>query len=151
MLVANNYEKVKQDISTSEKTGSGWSFPKALKINDFYNNNEFSCYHMNTEGNIILMTIQREDTDGDMDIYMSRLQANGVWTEPRNTGSAVNSAGTEGSVFIAADNHTIYFASNGFSGYGGFDMFMSKRLDDTWTNWSEPARGHTEPLAEHRP
>ncbi|HNV99103.1 MAG TPA: hypothetical protein PKL06_07035, partial [Chitinophagales bacterium] len=86
VLLANNYEKVKQDISISHKTGTGFAFPKALKINDFYNNNEFSCYHMNTEGNVILMAIERPDTYGDMDIYVSFLQANKVWTEPKNIG-----------------------------------------------------------------
>lgn len=84
------------------------------------------------------MNIVRPDTYGDMDIYVSRLQQNGVWTEPKNIGNTINSAAVEGSVFIAADNKTIYFASNGISGYGGYDMFMSKRLDDTWLNWSEP-------------
>ena len=138
LLLANNYQKIKQDISISTKTGTGWAFPKTLKINDFYNNNEFSCYHMNTEGNVILMAIERPDTHGDMDIYVSFLQANKVWTEPKNIGGTINTAATEGSIFIAADNRTIYFASNGHSGYGGYDMFMSKRLDDTWTNWSEP-------------
>lgn len=138
VLLANNYEKVKQDISISHKTGTGFSFPKTLKINDFYNNNEFSCYHMNTEGNVILMAIERPDTRGDMDIYVSMLQSNKVWTEPKNIGNIINSAGTEGSIFLAADNRTIYFASNGHSGYGGYDMFMSRRLDDSWTNWSPP-------------
>jgi outer membrane protein OmpA-like peptidoglycan-associated protein len=138
LLLANNYEKIKQDISMSKKTPDGWSFPKALKINDFYNNNEFSCYHMNTEGNVILMAIERPDSYGDMDIYVSFLQSNKIWTEPKNLGMTINSAATEGSIFIAADNKTIYFATNGKSGYGGYDMFMSKRLDDTWLNWSEP-------------
>jgi len=138
LLLANNYAKVKQDVSTSLRNPSGWAFPKALKINDFYNNNEFSCYHMNTEGNVLLMAIERPDTKGDMDIYVSFLQANKVWTEPKNIGPVINTAATEGSVFIAADNRTIYFASNGHSGYGGYDMFMCRRLDDTWMQWSEP-------------
>jgi outer membrane protein OmpA-like peptidoglycan-associated protein len=138
LLLANNYEKIKQDISISKKTPDGWSFPKALKINDFYNDNEFSCYHMNTEGNVILMAIERPDSYGDMDIYVSFLQSNKVWTEPKNLGMTINSAATEGSIFIASDNRTIYFATNGKSGFGGYDMFMSKRLDDTWLNWSEP-------------
>ncbi|MFN3940078.1 MAG: OmpA family protein, partial [Chitinophagales bacterium] len=75
---------------------------------------------------------------GDMDIYISFLQKNEVWTVPKNLGPVINTAATEGSVFIAADNRTLYIATNGRSGYGGFDMFMSKRIDDTWLNWSEP-------------
>lgn len=138
VLLANNYEKVKQDISISTQTGIGWSYPKALKINDFYNDNAFSCYHMNTEGNVIVMAIERPDTFGDMDIYVSFLQSNKVWTAPKNIGTTINTAATEGSIFLAADNKTIYFASNGHSGYGGYDMFMSRRLDDTWMHWSPP-------------
>ncbi|MFI5172355.1 MAG: OmpA family protein [Chitinophagales bacterium] len=138
LLLSNNYEKIKQDISVSKKNNNEWTFPKALKINNFYNNNEFSCFHMNTEANVILMNIEREDTYGDMDIYMSMLQKNGVWSEPVNVGNTLNSAAKEGSVFIAADNKTVYFSSEGISGYGGFDMFMTKRLDDTWLHWSEP-------------
>ncbi|MBC8045180.1 MAG: OmpA family protein, partial [Fimbriimonadaceae bacterium] len=63
---------------------------------------------------------------------------NGSWTEPKNIGNVINTAAKEGSVFISADNKTIYFSSEGFSGCGGFDMYMSRRLDDTWLNWSEP-------------
>lgn len=138
LMLANNYEVVKQDISVSKKTATGWSFPKALKVNDFYNDNQFSCYHMNTEGNVILMNIERPDSKGDMDIYMSYLKPNKVWSEPKNIGNIINTVGIEASIFIASDNKTIYFSTNGRSGYGGFDMFMSKRLDDTWLNWSEP-------------
>jgi outer membrane protein OmpA-like peptidoglycan-associated protein len=103
-----------------------------------YSRNEFACYHANTEGTVMLMAIEREITFGDMDIYVSFKRKNGSWTEPKNIGNTINTAAREGSVFIAADNRTIYFSSEGFSGYGGFDMYMSKRLDDTWLNWSEP-------------
>lgn len=140
LALANDYKNpgIGQRVSMSERDGNIWSFPKTLPVNDMYNRNEFSCYHMNTEGNILLLAIERGDSYGDMDIYVSFKRPNGAWTRPQNIGPTVNSAATEGSVFLAADNRTIYFASNGHSGYGGFDMFMSRRLDDTWTNWSEP-------------
>lgn len=40
--------------------------------------------------------------------------------------------------FLAADNKTLYFASNRPGGYGQFDMYMSRRLDNSWTHWTEP-------------
>jgi OmpA-OmpF porin, OOP family len=55
-----------------------------------------------------------------------------------NLGAVVNTAGEETAPFLASDDKTLYFSSNGFSGYGGSDIYMSKRLDDTWTNWSSP-------------
>ena len=140
LTLANDYKNpgAAQGVSSSTFDGSTWSNPKTLKINDMYNRNEFSCYHMNAEGNVLLLAIERGDSYGDMDIYISFLQKNNVWTVPKNIGSTINTAATEGSVFIAADNKTLYFSSNGRSGFGGFDMYMSKRLDDTWLNWSEP-------------
>jgi outer membrane protein OmpA-like peptidoglycan-associated protein len=60
------------------------------------------------------------------------------WTEPINLGDVINSAGEESAPFLALDDRTLYFSSNGFSGYGGSDLYVSKRLDDSWTNWSEP-------------
>jgi len=53
-------------------------------------------------------------------------------------GDVVNSADEEGSPFLASDNQTLFFSSKGFSGFGGFDIYLTRRLDDTWTNWSEP-------------
>ena len=32
----------------------------------------------------------------------------------------------------------MFFSSKGYSGYGGYDIFLSRRLDDSWQNWSEP-------------
>ena len=53
-------------------------------------------------------------------------------------GSVINTSKEEYSPFLASDNKTLYFSSNGHSGFGGSDIFFSKRLDDTWTNWSFP-------------
>ena len=84
--------------------------------------------------------IERGDTEGDMDIYVSFKRSNNAWTRPMNIGPVVNTAATEDRFWsfwqlITARSTS---ASNGHSGYGGFDMFVSKRLDDTWTNWTEP-------------
>jgi outer membrane protein OmpA-like peptidoglycan-associated protein len=50
----------------------------------------------------------------------------------------VNSGDSESSPFLAADEKTLFFSSRGFSGFGSNDIFMTKRLDDTWLNWTEP-------------
>ncbi|MBK9334158.1 MAG: OmpA family protein [Ignavibacteria bacterium] len=36
------------------------------------------------------------------------------------------------------DDRTLYFASDRKKGYGSLDIYMSKRLDDSWMKWSEP-------------
>ena len=44
----------------------------------------------------------------------------------------------EFSPFLAADNKTLFFASEGHGSYGSSDIFYTKRLDDTWQNWTDP-------------
>lgn len=63
----------------------------------------------------------------DVDIYMSEIGEDGKFKQPVKLNENVNSAGEEESVFIHADNMTLYFASNGLPGLGGTDLFMSKR------------------------
>jgi outer membrane protein OmpA-like peptidoglycan-associated protein len=53
-------------------------------------------------------------------------------------GNVINSAGSEGTPFLAADGKTLFFSSSGHKGYGSFDVFVSRRLDDSWVNWSTP-------------
>jgi outer membrane protein OmpA-like peptidoglycan-associated protein len=86
----------------------------------------------------MLMSVDREDTRGGRDIYVSFAQNDSSWSEPLNLGPVINSAGEEVTPFLASDDKTLYYSSNGFSGYGGNDVYVSKRLDDTWTKWSEP-------------
>ena len=51
---------------------------------------------------------------------------------------AINTPGAEYAPFLASDNKTLFFASYGHKGHGESDIFYSKRLDDSWLNWSEP-------------
>ncbi|HRE98791.1 MAG TPA: hypothetical protein PK637_18655, partial [Flavobacteriales bacterium] len=72
---------------------------------------------------------------GDKDLYVSKKMSDGSWSEPVNCGGVINSFAAEIGPFIAGDGKTVYFASEGHPGYGDADVFMSVRLDDTWTNW----------------
>lgn len=54
------------------------------------------------------------------------------------TSNRINTLGTETGVFLAADNETIYFYSNGHdAGDNGFLLYKTNRLDDSWSRWSE--------------
>ncbi len=125
-------------LSRSFHTKSGWSFPKEMKIQNFYNYDDFSGYAVSPHGNVIIMSVQRKDSEGKKDLYVSFIQSDDTWSEPKNMGTVLNSASDENSPFLGLDNKTLYFASSGRSGYGGGDIFLSRRLDDTWLNWSKP-------------
>ena len=51
-------------------------------------------------------------------------------------GDIVNTSGDEMSPFIHFDGRTLYFASNGRVGMGGFDIFVTRLQKDS--TWSEP-------------
>ena len=55
-----------------------------------------------------------------------------------NAGKTINSAANEGMPFLLSDTKTLLFCSNGFSGYGNYDIYVTYRLDDSWKKWSEP-------------
>jgi Tol biopolymer transport system component len=71
---------------------------------------------------------------GGRDIYVMERKKNGKWTNPKNLGPGINSEYDEDSPFIAIDNKTLYFSSNGPKSIGGFDIFKSEMTEDsTWT------------------
>ncbi|MDH5603044.1 MAG: OmpA family protein [Cyclobacteriaceae bacterium] len=141
MLLGNKYldkGKMEAGVSMTTNMGGEWSKPVALNILNDYNFSEKANFYLANNRKVLLLAVEREDTNGDRDLYVSFLREDSVWTEPLNLGSVVNSANEESAPFLAADDKTLYFSSNGFSGYGGYDIYVTKRLDDTWTNWSEP-------------
>ena len=141
MLLGNRYldnGKMLAGVSVSDNINGTWSNPKAIQIENDYNYNEKANYFMANTRKSLLMSIEREDSRGGRDLYVSFPKNDSVWSEPMNLGVIVNSSGEDTSPFLASDDKTLYFSSNGFSGYGGSDIFISRRLDDTWTNWTEP-------------
>jgi len=122
----------------SHKEANGWSTPEKLKIKNYYNLSKYSGARICADGKTLLLELERKDTRGGRDIYVSFLLPDGRWSEPLNLGPEINTAALEASPFLAADMSTMYFASKGYPGYGGRDIFMTKRLDSTWTHWSTP-------------
>ena len=141
LILGNKYlpnGKMLAGVSMSTNMNGNWSKPMALNIENDYNFSEKANYFLANSRTTLLMSIEREDSRGGRDIYVSFQKNDSTWKEPINLGSIINTANEESAPFLASDDKTLYFSSNGFSGYGGADVYMSKRLDDTWTNWSEP-------------
>lgn len=141
LVLGNQYldnGKMRAGISLSDNVSGKWSKPKPVKIENDYNFSDKANYFMANTRKVLLMSVEREDSQGGRDLYVSFSKGDSTWTEPLNLGSIVNTGGEETAPFIASDDKTLYFSSNGFSGYGGADVYVSKRLDDSWTKWSEP-------------
>jgi tetratricopeptide (TPR) repeat protein len=69
------------------------------------------------------------------DIYYSVFQKDMHWSVPLPV-KELNTKGNEQSVYIHPDNQTIYFSSDGHTGMGGLDVFVSRK--DSAGKWSKP-------------
>lgn len=141
MVLGNKYGengKMTAGVSVSDNVNGAWSKPKALVIKNDYNINDRANYFMANNRLVLLMSIERDDSRGSRDLYVSFLKPDSTWTEPTNLGDDINTASEESAPYMAGDHETLYFASSGFSGFGGADLYVSKRLDDTWQSWTEP-------------
>lgn len=127
-------------ISKSIRTKAGWSQPVECRIANNYNLHEKNQleFCVSPDGRAIILAVQRKDTRGNRDLYVSLQKPDNSWTEPVSLGNVINTAEFESSPFLAADSRTLYFTSAGHAGYGNGDIFVSRRLDDSWGNWSEP-------------
>lgn len=127
-----------QGFSFSVREGEGWAAPQPVRIDNFYNRSDHQSMAISADGKILVMAINSFGSYGYEDLYVSFLSSSGEWAEPKNMGSTLNSAFQEMTPFIARDNRTLYFASNGHNSMGGRDIFVSKRLDNSWRVWSKP-------------
>ncbi|MCX7735337.1 MAG: OmpA family protein [Candidatus Kapabacteria bacterium] len=126
-------------FSISRKINGVFSSPEPIKIQNFYNNskNFYGC--LSSDKRVLLMSLNRDDSFGDLDLYVSFFdEKSNTFSEPKNLGPIINTKGSEASVHLALDGKTLYFSSNGHKGNGKLDIFMTRRLDNSWIVWSEP-------------
>jgi OOP family OmpA-OmpF porin len=140
LILGNQYGKkgkMKPGVSYSVNVNGVWSDPTPITILDDYNMSNHGNHFVSLKSGVIISAVERAESVGHRDLYVSFW--NGEYaTEPVNMGGVINSAMEESSPYLACDNKTLYFASKGHNGFGGYDIFMTTRLDDTWTNWSVP-------------
>lgn len=118
-----------------------WSPPQALNIKNYlkYDRGRQSGATMAHNGQTLLLYMAPEEGSSFNDIFVSHLHKDGYWTEPKSLGKKINSPETdEMTPYLAADGETLYFSSNREGGLGDNDIWMAKRLDDSWTKWSDP-------------
>lgn len=60
---------------------------------------------------------------GGYDIFFSRLNDDGSWTQPKNIGNPINTPQDEHGLVVSADGRTAYFSSSRFKGVGGLDIY----------------------------
>jgi outer membrane protein OmpA-like peptidoglycan-associated protein len=138
LLVGGNYHEDNNPISIAHKTHEHWGLPESQVIKGLISNSETFFFSMGSDRKTLIIQNQGPDSHGEQDLYVSFLDHSGKWTKPINLGSTINTPKSEITPFLAADGKSLYFSSNGRAGLGKYDIYVSKRLDDTWHKWSAP-------------
>lgn len=119
----------------NKKDGEGWRRPRRLRRRVNRIATQEGAVSLDSLNNIYFIS-NRQGGEGGSDIWYAKWQRNLNWSKPVNIGSVVNTPFDEVSVHVSAGGDTLYFASNGHAGFGGYDIYMTTR--DANGNWSEP-------------
>lgn len=140
LVLGNQYGrngKMKAGLSYSVKLKGQWTQPQPIQIEDDYNISAHANQYVSLKTGVIISSVQRADTHGERDLYVSFWNGKSA-SAPLNMGNIINTPFEESSPFLSQDTKSLYFASKGHNGFGGYDIYVTRRLDDSWVNWSEP-------------
>ena len=132
MLVYLDHMDVFGDLFSSKKKGS--NFQKVIPLSEQFNKKIEHSGSISEEGNTIFF-VRKEKEDAKTDIYMSRMLPSGSWGEPQKLNNNINTPYNEDFPYLAIDDKTLYFSSEGHNSIGGFDLFKST-WDPETNNWS---------------
>ncbi len=122
------------DIFESQLKGLEWSDPVIMsnQISSPRANEKYACY--NDDGWRIYFTRDNENRSNGSEVMFSAMQSKIRKDYMGATMvSTVNSKFNEGPIYITVDGETMYLASEGFDSMGGYDIFMSKKVQGQWS------------------
>jgi OOP family OmpA-OmpF porin len=136
LFIRGGRSKNSVGFSLVSPNGASWT---ELKIPEFEKMNKGVFYggNLSADGNHVILYFSEVAGSRYSDFYISSKQG-GDWTKPSKL--KLSSAYDDYAPFIGPDQKTLYFASDRPSKdkVGNTDIFKATRLDDTWTQWSEP-------------
>lgn len=112
---------------TEEDNGD---FGGEMVDNTTFSSDEYSVAYptITIDGNYMVFASDMPGGYGGLDLYLSE-NVGGMWSNPINLGEGINTPGNDAFPHIMS-NGTLYFASDGHFGLGGYDLYEAKLKED---------------------
>lgn len=140
LVIINQFEKdggMKKGFSIVRNRGEGqWSFPEPIGIENYYNSGSDVSITTSSDGQVLILSMERRDSRGKNDLYVSFKNDRGSWSEPENMGRNVNTNAREITPFLSEDGKNLFFSRSGDNN----DIYMCTRKGDSYKKWSKPRR-----------
>lgn len=122
-----------RNIFYSKQINNKWTEPISIEnINtEYYESYPF----ISKNGKYLLFVSDRAGAIGEIDIYISKRNENGTWSEAINLGNEINTKNIELSPFLDEMNN-LYYSSKGFTAEGDFEIIKAKPLSEF--RWNDP-------------
>ncbi|UPT65900.1 MAG: OmpA family protein [Sphingobacteriales bacterium JAD_PAG50586_3] len=123
------------DLYVAMKTGGVWGEP--FNLGEGVNSDKWDTQpSFSADGHTLYFVSTRSGGQGRADIWKAVLGENGQFSNPENLGPEINTPEDEFSPYIHPDGKSLYFASKGHPGMGGFDLQVARKGDDG--KWGKP-------------
>ncbi|MDH4200215.1 MAG: OmpA family protein [Spirochaetia bacterium] len=119
---------LESNIYYTRQVGKSWStpIPVAGVNSDFHDR----MPSISPDGKFLFFSSDRPGGFGKDDIWVSQYDdANKLWKPPLNPGDTINTPDSEISPSIHTDGITLYFSSDRRGGVGGYDIYITQRLN----------------------
>ena len=117
-----------EGISMVRKGSNGhWTFPQPIKVEDLKTASSGFSMCSNRDGSVFIFSLDRKDSKGETDLYVSFKQSDGSYSKPYQIKNWVNTMYRETNPTLSKDGRTLFFSSNRV-GSQGMDIYYSKRI-----------------------
>ncbi len=138
--------RISNGYSIIEKTGDNeWSTPSPVEVSRYTRKSrgKVSNAWMSADREIIIHSFSTRYNRDRLSLYVSMREEDGTYSSPRPIDIGRYNGQKARSIespFLTADKKRLYFSANFSRNRDDYDIYYADRLDETFRNWSPPAR-----------